>query len=112
MSAARAMRVETAHDGAGAALAPRDAVVLVTSRSTYTFLVEDPCECKGVLVGGQLPGGRRAVFGGVFDGPGTFRAATLRAGARAGFFVDGADASQFSRFITSRVLEIRVVREP
>jgi hypothetical protein len=107
---------DATHESSGTTLAPWDEVVLVTSRSTYHFVVGDSDDRCGILHGGNLAEGRRGVFCGVFDDTNTFHPAKFRVGARALFLVASpsdhsqSDASPVKRVLTSKLREVRVVR--
>jgi hypothetical protein len=93
------------------ALDTRDSIVLVTARSTYTFVVDEPEECRGLLSGGCVDADRTAFFCGAYDRTRGFHPRTPSVGERALFLVsDPEDISGFARLITSNIVEVRVVR--
>ena len=85
--------------------------MLVTDHSTYRFTLHDPVERRGFLRGGRVTVGQTAYFCGTLDGPASFRPSTIRPGARALFLVEeGADRTNCRRFLTSKLIEVRVIR--
>ena len=105
------MDVHTAREVAVGSIAPSDEIVLVTGQSTYRFVLQDAAERRGLLHGGKTATGQTAYFCGTLDGPASFRPSTIRPGARALFLLEeGSDRAQCRRFLTSKLVEVRVIR--
>lgn len=89
----------------------RDAMVMETGRSVYTFTVTDKSNRRGMLIGGNVSQPREAVFSGSLQSDKGIWEDGVRVGARATFFlVVPQDLSGFSQVITSPLVRIRVVR--
>ena len=92
-------------------LEPRDALVMETGRSVYTFTITDRANRRGMLVGGNVSQPREAVFSGSLQDGREMWEGGVRVGARATFFlVVPNDLSGFSQVITSPLLRIRLIR--
>jgi hypothetical protein len=88
----------------------RDTMVLETGRSVYTFTLTDTSNRRGMLVGGNVPQAREAVFSGSIQDDKQIWENGVRVGTRATFFlVVPQDLSGFSQVITSPLIRIRVV---
>ena len=98
------------HEVAVSAMVASDEIILVTGRSSYSFVLEDPAERRGLLRGGSATG-QTAYFCGTLDGPASFHASGIRPGARALFLVDdGASGIACRRFLTSTVREVHIIK--
>lgn len=94
-----------------AELQARDALVMETGRSVYTFTITDKANRRGMLVGGNVSQPREAVFSGSLQQGKDIWEAGVRVGSRATFFlVVPKDLSGFSQVITSPLMRIRVIR--
>jgi len=92
-------------------LEQRDAMVMETGRSVYTFTITDKANRRGVLIGGNVAQPRDAVFSGSLQADKAMWEHGVRVGARATFFlVVPQDLSGFSQVITSPLVRIRIVR--
>ena len=94
-----------------AELQPRDALVMETGRSVYTFTITDKANRRGMLVGGNVSQPREAVFSGSLQDGKDIWEGGVRVGSRATFFlVVPHDLSGFSQVITSPLVRIRLIR--
>jgi hypothetical protein len=92
-------------------LGERDAMVMETGRSVYTFTVTDKANRRGILVGGNVSQPREAVFSGSLQHNKDIWENGVRVGSRATFFlVVPHDLSGFSQVITSPLIRVRIVR--
>ena len=105
------MSAQSVEEVVFAELHPRDALVLETGRSVYTFTVTDKANRRGILVGGNVSQPREAVFSGSMQPGREIWEAGVRVGSRATFFlVVPQDLSGFSQVITSPLQRIRLIR--
>jgi hypothetical protein len=92
-------------------LEKRDALILETGRSIYTFTITDKENRRGMLLGGNVDQAREAVFSGSLKSDRRIWEEGVRVGSRATFFlVVPQDLSGFSQVITSPLVRIRVIR--
>jgi len=92
-------------------LEKRDALVMETGRSIYTFTLTDKKNRRGMLVGGNVDQPREAVFSGSLKHNKDIWENGVRVGSRATFFlVVPQDLSGFSQVITSPLIRIRLIK--
>lgn len=105
------MTGETVDEVLFASLEQRDALVMETGHSVYTFTVTDKPNRRGILVGGNVTQPREAVFSGALAREKGIWEAGVRVGARATFFlIVPHDLSGFSQVITSSLTRVRVIK--